>query len=146
MCFFKKEKACFSFPKTASLCLGLFLFTVGNLRCDSQQGRLEGANLYRVHCANCHMENGEGLGALIPPLAGSDYLAAQRKKLPCIVRHGLQDTIEVNGTQYAEAMAGIESLSDIQITNILNYINTSWGNDLPPYRLDEVRQLLRQCQ
>lgn len=107
---------------------------------------MEGAALYRVHCANCHLDNGQGLGALIPPLAGSDYLAAHRERLPCIVRHGLKDTIVVNGTQYAEAMAGIETLSDIQITNILNYIHTSWGNDLPPYRLDEVQQLLKQCR
>lgn len=115
-------------------------------QCDPAQGRMEGAALYRVHCANCHLEEGQGLGALIPPLARSDYLAAHREQLPCIVRHGLKDTIVVNGTQYAEAMIGIETLSDIQITNILNYVHTSWGNNLPPYRLDEVQQLLKQCR
>ncbi len=124
---------------------GLLLAGIGLAQCEQTPGRMEGASLYRVHCANCHMENGEGLGALIPPLAKSDYLATHRQQLPCIVRHGLRDTIVVNGTVYTEAMAGISSLSDIQITNILNYIHTNWNNNLPPYRLDEVRQLLEQC-
>ncbi len=113
--------------------------------CNEHGGYVEGAHLYKAHCANCHMDDGRGLGALIPPLAGSDYLAKHRAQLPCIVRHGLRDTIVVNGKVYAEAMAGIGSLSDIQIANVLNYIHASWGNDLPPYRLDEVRALLKQC-
>jgi mono/diheme cytochrome c family protein len=125
---------------------GLLGSLLGSSACEHHQGYLEGANLYRVHCSNCHLENGQGLGALIPPLAKSDYLGAHREKLPCIVRYGLKDTIVVNNVVYAEAMAGIESLSDIQITNLLNYIHTSWGNDLPPYRLDEVRRLLEQCR
>ncbi len=134
------------FPKKITTAwAGLALLTLVFGQCGNTQGRMEGAALYRIHCANCHLDSGQGLGALIPPLAGSDYLAAHRERLPCIVRHGLKDTIVVNGTQYAEAMAGIETLSDIQIANILNYIHTSWGNDLPLYRLDEVQQLLKQC-
>ncbi|MCS6928019.1 MAG: cytochrome c [Saprospiraceae bacterium] len=135
-----------AFGTAAAWLLGLVLLWVANLQCDRDYGRMEGANLYRIHCANCHMENGQGLGALIPPLAKSDYLLAHREQLPCIIRYGLKDTIVVNGTQYAEAMAGIENLSDVQITNILNYVNSSWGNDLPPYRLDEVQRLLQACR
>jgi mono/diheme cytochrome c family protein len=92
------------------------------------------------------MDNGQGLGALIPPLAGADYLALNREKLPCLLRQGIQDTIVVNGKVYAERMAGLATLSDIQVTNILNYVGSSWGNQLPPYRLDEVRQMLEACK
>jgi Cytochrome C oxidase, cbb3-type, subunit III len=105
----------------------------------------EGERLYIKNCANCHMENGEGLGALIPPLAGADYLKVNREKLPCIIKHGLKDTIVVNGKTYVEQMPGVETLSEIHIANILNYVNNAWGNRQEPYRLDEVRDLLEKC-
>lgn len=106
----------------------------------------EGERLYKANCANCHMDNGEGLSALIPPLAGADYLEKNREKLPCIVKYGLKDSIVVNGKIYAEQMAGVETLSDIHITNVLNFINNSWGNRHEPYRLDEVQKFLKQCK
>jgi hypothetical protein len=92
------------------------------------------------------MDSGEGLGALIPPLAGADYLAKNRDLLPCIIRYGLKDTIVVNGKIYSENMAGVADLSDIQITNLLNFINSSWGNQNPTYNYAEVKQLLENCQ
>lgn len=106
----------------------------------------EGERLYKTNCANCHMDNGEGLSALIPPLAGADFLEKNREKLPCVLRYGLKDTIVVNGRIYAEAMPGVATLSDIHITNILNYINNSWGNRHAPYRLEETQQLLDKCR
>lgn len=130
--------------KMAPLALLLALALAGT-QCEPNPYR-EGERLYQANCSNCHLDNGAGLGALIPPLAGADYLAANRERLPCILRYGLRDTIVVNGTVYAEAMAGVPTLSDIQITNILNFINNSWGNNLPPYRLDEVRDLLTKCE
>lgn len=91
------------------------------------------------------MDDGEGLSALIPPLARADYLKTNRDKLPCLIRHGLKDTISVNGKTYAEQMPGVEVLSEIQIVNILNFVNSSWGNQNEAYRLDEVRNLLAKC-
>ena len=106
----------------------------------------EGERLYKTHCANCHMDNGEGLGALIPPLAGADYLGKNREKLPCLVKYGIKDSIVVNGKIYAEEMLGVPTLSDVHITNVLNYINSNWGNSLQPYQLDEVRASLEKCK
>jgi mono/diheme cytochrome c family protein len=103
----------------------------------------EGGRLYSVHCANCHGEDGKGLGTLIPPLAGADYLSAQRLRLPCIVVNGLSDTIKVNGVVYGgQPMPANSLLTDIQVTNVLNYINNSWGNNLPDFTLQEVRGML----
>jgi mono/diheme cytochrome c family protein len=78
-------------------------------------------------------------------LANADYLAQHRDALPCVLRYGLADSIVVNGRAYAEKMPGVPQLSEVDITNILNYINHSWGNQNPPYRLDEVRELLQRC-
>lgn len=105
----------------------------------------QGERLYKTNCANCHMDNGEGLGALIPPLAGADYLEKNREKLPCLLRHGIKDSIVVNGKIYVEAMPGVATLSDVQIANILNYVGTTWGNDIAPYRLGEIQKHLGNC-
>lgn len=105
----------------------------------------EGERLFMSNCANCHMDDGIGLSALIPPLAGSDYLKSHRDRLPCILRKGLSDTIYVNGRMYAEQMPGVPTLSDIQVTNLLNFINNSWGNRNGIFRLDEVQRALATC-
>ena len=124
----------------------LFLFiAVYGMACERQPYQ-SGERLYKTHCANCHMDNGEGLGALMPPLAGSDYLAEHQDDLPCLIRKGLQDTIVVNGKIYAEKMPANEALSDIQITNILNYVNSSWGNQHPAFQLEALREVLKKCQ
>jgi mono/diheme cytochrome c family protein len=112
-------------------------------RCmDTHEG---GQRIYASYCANCHLDDGKGLGALIPPLANSDYLAANRKKLPLVIRYGLQDTIVVNGVIYAEKMAGMPGLNEIQVTNLLNYIGQSWGNNIEPFTFDEVKKTLDEA-
>lgn len=123
----------------------LLCFSVIMYNCRPNPYR-EGERLYKSNCANCHMDDGGGLNALIPPLAGADFLKKNREKLPCLLRHGLKDTIVVNGRTYAEEMPGVEALSDIQIVNILNYVNSNWGNQNEPYRLDEVRNSLEKCR
>ena len=98
----------------------------------------QGEHLYGQHCAGCHGEQGEGLGHLIPPLAGSDYLAQHPGQLACIVRQGLRGPILVNGVSYNQVMLGVQDtathkhLSPAQITNLLNYIEGHWGNHPGP--------------
>lgn len=106
----------------------------------------QGEWLYNTNCANCHMEDGTGLGTNIPPLAGADYLALYRNQLACIIRHGIKDTIIVNGKTYSQAMAGHAKLTETEITNIINYIHQAWGNELPPISLVEVMKQLKNCK
>ena len=89
-----------------------------------------GQVLYEQHCGNCHGLDGKGLGQLMPPLAGADYLTTQRAALPCIVRQGLRGPVVVNGREYNGVMPAIsrEELADADVANILNYIRTAWGN------------------
>jgi len=98
----------------------------------------QGERLYGQHCASCHGEQGEGIGQLIPPLAGSDYLAQHPGQLACIVRVGLKGPITVNGVGYNQLMLGVQDttthhqLSPAQITNLLNFIESHWGNHPGP--------------
>jgi mono/diheme cytochrome c family protein len=114
----------------------------------------QGERLYVQHCSGCHGEQGQGLGTLIPPLAGSDYLAQHRAQLGCIIRQGLRGPIVVNGVAYNQQMLGVQDtathkhLSPAQITNLLNYLESHWGNQpgpRGPRTIAETQAQLRAC-
>ncbi len=128
----------------SKILLPIFLLVALFSACEQQPYRM-GERLYAKQCANCHLDHGEGLGALIPPLAGSDYLATHRDQLACIIRYGLKDTIVVNGKTYMEQMVANDKMNDIQITNLINYVLQSWGNKQPPVTFEEVEAALKKC-
>lgn len=103
------------------------------------------AILYQNSCANCHMNDGQGLKNLIPPLADADYLLKFEHKLPCIIKHGLKGEIVVNGKSYNQVMPSNESLSDIDIANLINYIRNEWGNSHSHIPLNQVKEALQKC-
>lgn len=106
----------------------------------------QGERLYARHCAACHMEDGTGLQGIIPPLAGADFIQANPDLLPCIVVHGMDGPVMVNGILYDQPMAGIEGLNEVEIANILNYIQFYWGNKEEFYSPDRIRHLLKSCR
>jgi mono/diheme cytochrome c family protein len=124
----------------------LILFFILILSSCQQNPHADGERLYRQHCANCHGNQGEGLGALIPPLAQADYLKQHWETTPCLIKNGLNDTIVVNGKMYDQPMPVNAKLSDIEIANILNFIGNSWGNQLPIQQLNNVRTQLGKCR
>jgi glucose/arabinose dehydrogenase len=89
----------------------------------------EGAQLYGRYCASCHQANGKGDGTRFPPLAGSEWVTGDKKRLIQVVVHGLSGPITVNGVGYNEAMPANGYLNDRQLAAILSYIRKSWGND-----------------
>ncbi len=123
---------------------GLLLILVLQVSCR-QNPYKQGAILYTNFCESCHMENGEGLRGVIPPLAGSDYLARDPAYTACLIRYGQRDTIVVNGRIYNEVMEPIPQLTDFEIANIINYISHSWGNDLGYTSVGKVREALESC-
>ncbi|MEM9983947.1 MAG: cytochrome c [Bacteroidota bacterium] len=111
---------------------------------DSQQEL--GAQLYQTHCATCHMEAGQGLGKLYPPVAGSDFVAARGAELACGIVNGYADTLVVNGVTYSRPMPGIKTLSDYEITQIINHIKTAWGAQGEPVNFKSVQVALEECK
>ncbi len=92
------------------------------------------------------MEDGSGLIGNIPPLANADYLTKHADKIACIIRYGITDPIEVNGKTYTTPMAGVPELKDVEIANIINYINHEWGNDNGYTTIKQVQTQLENCK
>jgi hypothetical protein len=92
------------------------------------------------------MSDGIGLKTLIPTLVKSDYLLDNPMKTACIIRNGLKDTIVVNGKIFKQEMPAIPALSDVEIANIMNYIHSSWGNDMPFVTMEDVKKSLDRCR
>ena len=111
----------------------------------NDQPFVQGKRLYEYHCSGCHMSDGKGIAGLYPPLFDSDYLEARVNELPCIIRYGLSDTIEVNGRIYDQPMLGIEGLSSAEIANISNYIMHNWLGGDSRFSERQITRLLNEC-
>jgi mono/diheme cytochrome c family protein len=106
----------------------------------------DGSQLYKVHCGNCHMSDGKGLAALIPPLTDTTYLRKNRDKLACFIVYGLNDTIVVNNQEYQGQMPAEKHLAAIDLAKVLTYITNSFGNQQGIYDITEVETNLKNCR
>lgn len=105
-----------------------------------------GEILYDQYCLNCHQEEGKGLGKLVPPLALADYWEESQSDLACIIKKGMDGPIVVNGITYDHPMPGNRQLSPSQILQLINFINSSWGNEIPALDISAVNKNLETCQ
>ena len=109
---------------------------------DLKASMARGQEVYIAQCMSCHMEQGEGIPEVYPPLAKSDYLMADRKRSIDNILHGLSGEIFVNGKTYNMEMTPFPHLSDEEVSDVLNYIRNSWDNkDKNPVTPEEVKAL-----
>ena len=87
-----------------------------------------GKQLFTGTCSVCHQDSGEGIKGVFPPLAKSDYLAADPKRIVQVMLHGLSGKVTVNGTDYNSVMPPMTQLTDDEVANIGTYVLNSWGN------------------
>src|SRR5262249_55638980 len=64
----------------------------------------QGAEVYRAICSACHQAQAQGLPGMFPPLAGSDFLMADKDRSIRIVLGGLKGEVTVNGAIYRGEM------------------------------------------
>ena len=104
--------------------------------------RLErGERVYKNVCAACHQQSGQGVAGAFPPLAGSDFLNADKTRAIQIASGGLSGRIVVNGKEYNSQMPGL-NLSDEDVANVLTYVFSQWGNaghEVKPAEVAAVR-------
>jgi len=109
--------------------------------------KVVGQQTYTEHCANCHQADGKGLGALYPPISGSDYLtAANKERIICLIRHGINEPMVVNGKRYNRPMPANPQLTPIDVATITTYIYTKWGGETEITDVKEVEKVLKSCQ
>jgi glucose/arabinose dehydrogenase len=97
-----------------------------------------GSKLYNTYCASCHQQNGKGDGTRFPPIAETDWVSGDKKRLIELVLNGLSGPITVNGVGYNEAMPSHSYLKDTEIAQILTYIRSSFGNNASLVTPNEV--------
>lgn len=106
-----------------------------------------GQELYENICMSCHGYDGIGLNQLIPPLAGSDFWQKSKSEIPCIIRNGSSAPVIVNGQTYdMQSMPANPDLAEGDIANIINYINSKWGDKQAYMSPEQADSLLRNCK
>ena len=113
---------------------------IGGLNKDIQVEK--GQQVFMGLCFACHQPDGKGLPNIFPPLAGSDYLLADRERAVRIVLKGLTGPVTVNGQTFNSAMPAQESvLTDAQIADVLTYITNAWGNKGDAFTAQKVKAI-----
>jgi nitrite reductase (NO-forming) len=113
-------------PNLAAVTAAAQAATTGALTVEEQIKA--GQALFAGTCSTCHQPNGAGLPGVFPPLAKSDWLAANPKRAIDAVLGGLTGPVKVNGGDYNSVMPPMAQLTDDEVANILTYVMGSWGN------------------
>lgn len=117
-----------------------FALAIGSM---SASDKVKGKKVYDEYCKTCHQANGQGLGAVYPPLAKSDYMKNTPKaQIIKEVVNGKSGKIKVNGKEYNGVMAPLPAKYTAEdVANVLTYIYASWGNPGTVFTAAEVKKV-----
>jgi mono/diheme cytochrome c family protein len=62
-----------------------------------------------------------------------------------MIRQGYEGEMVVNGITYNQPMIAHPQLSEVEIANVVNYINHAWGNDYGEVSINQIREWLEPC-
>ena len=98
---------------------------------------LDGEKLFMNTCAACHQKTGKGVPGAFPPLEGSEIVNAQDPtKMISIILQGYN---ELKG--YGPMPAFGDQLTDAEIAAIMTHERSSWGNNAPAVKVEEVKKV-----
>ena len=130
------------------LVLAFFVLTLFSCQSEqelkSEQYFAEGYQLYTTNCANCHQADGKGMANLYPPLTGSKIIR-DKAAMACIIRYGLKDTIMIHGKPFSRPMPANAKLQELEIAEIITYVNMKWGQDSVYTPIATVSKALEAC-
>ena len=104
----------------------------------------KGSEIYNLYCMACHQVDGSGVPNMQPPLVGSDKL---KNDDDYSIRLILQGSEWVENRQYNNLMPNLSSLSNRDISEVINYMKgrfTSSASTVTPERVAELRASLSQ--
>ena len=102
-----------------------------------------GKTVYSRVCIACHQAEGQGVPMAFPPLAASDFLNADADRAIHTVLNGMTGEVTVNGVKFNSVMPKLD-LSDDDVSNVLSYVYSSFGNkgtEVLPDQVKAVRAL-----
>ena len=105
-----------------------------------------GGKVYSIYCAACHQRNGLGDSQRFPPLAGSEWVTGDKKRLIEVLLNGLEGPIEVRGQSYNNAMPQHNFLTNEDIAEVLTHIRTNFGNTADAVAANEVADVRKSIE
>jgi len=100
----------------------------------------KGAKIYKEKCVACHQITGMGVPSAFPPLKGSDYLKADKKRALNQVLNGSNHEITVNGAKYSIPMPPQVDKHEDAVA-VVNYILNAWGNNYGTVTLADAKDI-----
>ncbi len=105
-------------------------------------GYLErGKLVYDKNCKVCHQLNLKGIPGTYPPLVENENVAGDKGFLVGVLLNGVTGEIKVNGKKYNGIMASYKTLTDQEISDVLNYIRTRNEPDLDLISKEDVSRM-----
>ena len=111
-----------------------------NPKSAGDEFRIMGQEVFNKTCSLCHQPNGMGKEGTAPPLVGSEWvLAPGPNRIVHAVLNGLTGPVTVKGKEWNLTMlAWKEQYDDKHIAAVLTYIRSTWGNNAPPVKPEQV--------
>jgi len=101
-----------------------------------------GKQIYVDQCEGCHMENGEGLAHVFPPIKGNTGVhASDPASLARLVLEGAGSARTPQKPAGFAMPAFEDKLTNADIADVLTYIRASWGNQAAPVKESQVADM-----
>ena len=111
---------------------------------NGRNNSLPGDSLYRGYCAGCHGMEGQGRPNVAPAMAGNATMDnASAYNIVAVILHGVKTQYYDETTSFYEMPGFRKELDDQQLTDLVNYLRTTWTNqsgDLSVAEIAELRQ------
>jgi len=99
-----------------------------------------GKVVYESVCGLCHNPDGAGKPNQAPPFAGSEWALGSPNRMIRIPLSGLNGTVKVKDVDWNLSMPAMgAALSDDDLSAVLTYIRSSWGNKATPITAAQVK-------
>lgn len=113
---------------------------------DDRDRLARGRLAYLDQCAGCHMENGEGIANVFPPIKGNTGVhAADATSLARLVLEGARSARTPRKPE-GFAMPGFrDKLTDAEIADVITYVRASFGNQAAPVSPGTIADVRKQA-
>jgi mono/diheme cytochrome c family protein len=99
-----------------------------------------GKVVYNQICISCHQQDGSGVPRMNPPLIKTKYVLGDKPTLIGVVLKGLNEEVEIDGEYYSNPMPSQAALTDQQISDVLTFIRSSFGNKASAVTVNDVKK------